>query len=59
MDCALVLWSYKTAFGALVAATELAAFAVAFDLDFSAAWAEEFCGVGAWRDGFAAACACG
>jgi len=54
---ARLLWSCETAFWALVEASELAAFSVAFDLDFSAARAEELRGFAARRDWFAAACA--
>jgi hypothetical protein len=52
------LWSCEAAFGAFVGSAEFAAFAVAFDLDFSAVWAEEFGGFRSWGDGFAAAGAC-
>ena len=55
----VALWSCEAAFGAFVGSAEFSAFAVAFYLDFSAVWAEEFCAFGAWWDGFAAACACG
>ena len=54
----VALGSCEAAFGAFVGASEFAAFAVAFDLDFAAVGAEEFCGFAAWGDGFAAACAC-
>jgi hypothetical protein len=52
-----LLGSCEAAFWAFVESAELAAFAVAFDLDFAAVWALEFCGFAAWRDWFAAACA--
>jgi len=48
----------EPAFGALVESAELAAFSVAFNLDFAAVWALELCGFAAGRDGFSAACAC-
>jgi hypothetical protein len=50
------LWSCESAFRAFVQAAEFAAFFVAFDLDFSAVGALEFCGFAAWRNWFAAAC---
>ena len=53
------LWSTKAAFGAFVGASEFAAFAVAFDLDFAAVGAGELGGFSAWGYGFAAARACG
>jgi len=49
-------WSCEAAFWTLVQAPELAAFSVTFNLDFSAAWAEKFCGFAARRNWFAAAC---
>jgi hypothetical protein len=53
-----LLWSTKAAFGAFVEATEFAAFSVSFNLDFTALWAQEFCGFAAWRDWFSATCTC-
>ncbi len=38
-----LLWSCEAAFWAFVVASEFAAFFASFDLDFSAAWAWEFC----------------
>jgi len=52
-----LLWSGEAAFGAFVWSTEFAAFTVAFDLDFAAVGAGEFCGFCSWRDGFSATCA--
>jgi hypothetical protein len=49
------LWSNETAFRAFVAASEFPAFSAAFDLNFSAVWAEEFGGFCSWGYGFAAA----
>jgi hypothetical protein len=52
------LWSLETAFGAFIEATEFAAFAVAFHLDFAAVGAKELCGFAARRNWFTAASAC-
>jgi hypothetical protein len=52
------LGSCEAAFWTFVETAEFAAFAVAFYLDFSTVGTLEFGGFAAWRDGFAAACAC-